>query len=174
MDGYWNRHGENSRCVFSSQKNGLKMLVPCCSIYVVFICFLLFVYERCMEWLFMSGRNERFRCFGQKYTFLKNTPPPLHLELWISRGKKFALTDQGDEDAEMTLLDAEDSQPSSSASGFRPLEGLLGSSEGQCLRRMAYETRRRFRVRKDWVFFFSSATLFALVFQIPSLKYNCF
>jgi len=46
---------------------------------------------------------------------------------------------EGDEDAEMTLLDAEDSQPSSSASGFRPLEGLLGSSEGQCLRRMAYD-----------------------------------
>ena len=50
------------------------------------------------------------------------------------------LPTQGDEDEEMTLLDAEDSQPSSSASGFRPLEGLLGSSEGQCLRRMAYET----------------------------------
>ena len=34
MDGYWNRHGENSRCVFSSQKNGLKMVVPRCSISV--------------------------------------------------------------------------------------------------------------------------------------------
>lgn len=39
----------------------------------------------------------------------------------------------------MTLLDAEDSSPSSSDSGFRPLEGLLGSSEGQALRRMAYD-----------------------------------
>ena len=82
------------------------------------------------------------------------------------------LTDQGDEDAEMTLLDAEDSQPSSSASGFRPLEGLLGSSEGQCLRRMAYETRLDSSAKGLGVFF-SSATLFALVFQIPSLKYNC-
>lgn len=43
------------------------------------------------------------------------------------------------EGEEMTLLDAEDSNPSSSDSGFRPLEGLLGSSEGQCLRRMAYD-----------------------------------
>ena len=39
----------------------------------------------------------------------------------------------------MTLLDEEDSNPSSSDSGFRPLEGLLGSTEGQCLRRMAYD-----------------------------------
>lgn len=42
-------------------------------------------------------------------------------------------------EGDMTLLDAEDSNPSSSDSGFRPLEGLLGSSEGQCLRRMAYD-----------------------------------
>lgn len=44
-----------------------------------------------------------------------------------------------EEDTAMTLLDAEDSDPSSSDSGFRPLEGLLGSTEGQCLRRMAYD-----------------------------------
>lgn len=75
--------------------------------------------------------------FLQKYKFLKNTTLSLGTGAFAS-----ATEMQGDEDAEMTLLDAEDSQPSS-ASGFRPLEGLLGSSEGQCLRRMAYETRRK-------------------------------
>ena len=73
----------------------------------------------------------------------------------ISVSGKICLVDQGDEDAEMTLLDAEDSQPSSSASGFRPLEGLLGSSEGQCLRRMAYETRLDFEFERTGCFFFS-------------------
>ena len=72
----------------------------------------------------------------------------------ISVSGKICLVDQGDEDAEMTLLDAEDSQPSSSASGFRPLEGLLGSSEGQCLRRMAYETRLDFEFERTGCFFF--------------------
>ena len=48
-------------------------------------------------------------------------------------------TSDSEADTAMTLLDAEDSNPSSSDSGFRPLEGLLGSTEGQCLRRMAYD-----------------------------------
>lgn len=48
-------------------------------------------------------------------------------------------SDEKDSIDSMTLLDEEDSSPSSSDSGFRPLEGLLGSTEGQCLRRMAYD-----------------------------------
>eukprot|EP00439_Symbiodinium_sp_Y106_P017757 s790_g2.t1 len=42
------------------------------------------------------------------------------------------------EDAKMSLLDEND-EPFASESGFQPLEGLLGSSEGRSLRRLAYD-----------------------------------
>ncbi|CAJ1453574.1 unnamed protein product [Effrenium voratum] len=59
-------------------------------------------------------------------------------EQWLFEQNRCCNPEETSEDTSMAILDSSD-EAEVSESGFKPLEGLLGSTEGQCLRRMAYD-----------------------------------
>ena len=163
---------ENSQCVFvSSHHNGLKMVVPCCSIYVVFCC--LFMSSAWNDF-FCQVKLTGLRCFGQKYTFLKNT---LHPIIWNC-----------DKQWETFALSTREMKMQKWPYWMRkianhPLLPVAFVRSKVCWVRVKASASVEWHTKLDEDFecertgcFFSVPAMvksFSVVFQIPSLKYDC-